>query len=323
MKLLGKIKNQEVYAYTLETSKASVEILTLGAIINKFSIKMKSGEVRNIVSSASTLEEHAASTGYFGQVVAPNANRIKVGKYTLDGKTYQCELNNGANNLHSGSANAGYKVWSVLSADDNSIVLETTHKDGEASFPGNMVIRVKYTLVGSKLTIEYEVSTDSKSLCNITNHAYFNLNGTCSSVLEHQVETSCDYYLDVDETSIPVAKVFVENTDFDFRNKTKLSARRGGAYDHFFVFGKDKYLNLYNDDLALKVLSDQEGIQIYSAEFTKLDNPILEGKSDIFQAVALETSGYPDAINNADYPSVVITKDNKYTSFTSYEIVEL
>ena len=323
MKLLGVVKGNEIYSYTLETEKASAEILNYGAILYSFSIKMKGGEVRNIVASAADIEEQVTSSAFAGQVVAPNANRIKEGKFTLNGVEYQAEANNGPNNLHSGSANIGFKVWSVVEKTENSILLETCHKHKTGGFPGNMKFRVKYTLTGSTLNLDYEVETDQAALCNITNHAYFNLDGKSSTILNHEIKTSCDYYLAVDDTLIPRAKVAVENTDFDFRNKTRIGDRREGKYDHFFVFGNEKYLELYTSDLKLNVKSDQAGLQIYSGVVTKFDNPTLPGVSEFSQAVALETSGYPNAINNDSYPSVVINKGEVYKTNTSYEIVEL
>ena len=323
MKLLGVVKGNEIYSYTLETDKASAEILNYVAIIYSFSIKKKDGEVRNIVASSADAEEQLTSSAFPGQVVAPNANRIKEGKFTLNGVEYQAELNNGPNNLHSGSANTGFKLWSVVEKTENSILLETNHIHNDGGFPGNMKFRVKYTLTGSTLNLNYEVETDQASLCNITNHAYFNLDGKSSTILNHEVKTPCEYYLDVDDTLIPRAKIAVENTDFDFRNKTRLGDRREGKYDHFFVFVKEKYLELYTQDLMMRVKTDQEGLQIYSGVVTKFDYPTLPGVSEFSQAVALETSGYPNAINNDTYPSVVLNKGDVYKTFTSYEIIEL
>lgn len=320
----GTLKDgSEVQRITLSNEKASVSILTLGAIIQDFSIKTRSGW-RNIVCSSQTLDGYIDDRTYKGQVVAPNCNRIANASFECYGKRYHLDVNNGRNNLHSGSANTGSKLWSIVSHSDKRVVLNIEHVDGEGGFPGNILIKLAYILEGTTLRLEYSIAADRMAVVNPTNHAYFNLHGAKESILDHKVKLNADRYIKVDDSLIPEAVLPVKGTDYDFTTEHEIGERIGGRYDNCFVFppGEKGYAEVSADGLKLTVKTDRPGMQIYAGEFFSVpDSPW--GELGPFDGVALETSGYPDSVNHRNYPSVLIEKWDEFRSYTEYKVEEV
>ena len=313
---------EEILKITISNEVASFSILTLGATISSFSLKMKSG-FRDVVCSSTTLSGYINDKTYKGEIIAPNANRIAKATFTLEGHKYQLDVNNGENNLHSGSANAGYKVWDILFNTDNSVVLNTSIKDGEGGFPGNTGVTVTYALKETTLEISYTISSDKDTPINPTNHVYFNLHGRKESIKDHLVKMNADRYILVNKNLIPTGCESVKGSDFDFNTQTAIGERRDGKYDNCFIFPDNEkpYVSISSDGLTLLVETDRKGMQIYSGEFFSVpDSPW--GALSSFEGVALETSGYPDAVNNPSFPSVILKKGEVFKSKTSYTLKE-
>lgn len=292
-------------------------ILTKGAILNAFSYKG-----RNIVTSSDKIETYLGRCGHMGEVVGPFANRIANGRFSLDGQVYELEINNGLNNIHSGSANFGAKLWKVVNMTDNSVELECEKKDGEGGFPGNVTIRTTYTLKNGSLTLHYKVTTDKKTVVNITNHAYFNLHGKAVDARDHVVYLDCPYYLEIDENQIPSSVKAVEGTDFDFTTPHLLSERRNGNYDHCFIFGETKRGYAACDGLKLSVETDCEAVQLYTAASYNVKG-CSQGDFGPYMALCLETSGYIDSPNQKEFPSPVLSPKEIYERTTTYTLCEV
>lgn len=315
----GTLEEEEVKKITItDETGCSVSVLTLGAVIQSFIVPVGE-EKRNIVFSSPSLEGYIDDPSYKGQCVAPYANRIAFGRFVLDGKEYTLEKNNGENNLHSGSANLGQKIWNILFQTENSVVLNTEHRDMEGGFPGNIGVTVAYLLEKGRLTISYTMQSDRKCVVNPTNHTYFNLKGDGSSIFDHRVQISADTAVMVSDSLIPTDAVSVYGTDFDFTSFHSIGERRDGKYDHCYVFNAERKAVVECDGLRLTVNTDRPAMQLYTGEF----NPVTESdwpNTGPFCALALETSEYPDAVNRKDFPSPVLEAGAIFKSRTSYTV---
>ena len=179
-----------------------------------------------------------------------------------------------------------------------------------------------YLLENGRLTISYTMSSDRKCAVNPTNHTYFNLKGDGSSILDHRVMIAADKVVMVDDSLIPTDVVPVAGTDFDFTSFHEVGGRRGGRYDHCFVFNAAQKAEVVCDGLSLTVDTDRPGMQLYTGEFNPSCN-CLWPSSGPFCALALETSEYPDAVNRKDFPSTVLDAGQVFKTRTSYTVREV
>lgn len=310
----GLIGEKMAEKITLSQPAAQVTILTYGATLQSFIVNGV-----DIIVSSNDSELFYQSSSYMGQVVGPVANRIKDASFFLEGKKYTLTPNNNGNCLHSGVANFGEKFWKIEKVTGNQAVLSYDGVDGDGGFPGKQKILVTYTLKNTELLIEYEVVATKRCPINITNHAYFNLNGNASSILEHELTLNCDNYVEVDSYLIPTEIKPCANTDFDFSTATQIGKRRGGAYDHCLLFSGEKKGRLSNGKLALDFETSMPGIQIYTGQFLSIAKGKF-GPVSAFGGVALESEYMPDSANHSEYPGVVLEENKTWKSFTSYKV---
>src|SRR5690606_18200256 len=211
----------------------------------------KDGKPTDVVIGLGSVKEYAeTSEPYLGALIGRVGNRIAKGKFTLDGQEYSIFTNNGPNALHGGKKGYQDVVWDADQVNDSTLILTYRSVDGEEGFPGNLDIKVTYTATSNQgLKIDYEATTDKRTPVNLTNHAFFNLNGEGSgSINNHILQINADQYTPVDSTLIPLGEnVPVEGTPFDFRKATAIGSRvdaddvqlkNGGGYDHNFVLDK-------------------------------------------------------------------------------------
>jgi len=277
---------------------------------------------------------------YFGAIVGRYGNRIAKGKFKLDGKEYTLPTNNGPNSLHGGNKGFSREVWDAKQTDDSTLQLTYVSKDGEEGYPGNLTSKVTYTLTSNEgLKIDYEATTDRKTVLNLTNHSYFNLNGQGSgTILNHLMMINADKFTPVDSTLIPTGKLQpVKNTPFDFRSPTAIGARindtnniqlkYGKGYDHNFVLNKanqglTKAAEVLGDqsEIVMNVYTDQPGVQFYTGNFMDGSHTIKGGKKDDHRtAFCLETQHYPDSPNQPEFPSTTLEPGKVYKTTTMYE----
>ena len=298
----GTLNEEEVKKITItDETGCAVSVLTLGAVIQSFIVPVGE-EKRNIVFSSPSLEGYIDDPSYKGQCVAPYANRIAFGRFVLDGKEYTLEKNNGENNLHSGSANLGQKIWNILFQTENSVVLNTEHRDMEGGFPGNIGVTVAYLLEKGRLTISYTMQSDRKCVVNPTNHSYFNLKGDGSSIFDHRVQISADRAVMVSDSLIPTDAVSVYGTDFDFTSFHSIGERRDGKYDNAFILSDDAPVVLENEEYILRMRTSAPAVQLYTGEYLEKEGHP-EAWCDVgkFGGVCLESEYYPDFPNHGDY----------------------
>lgn len=334
---------QKVDVYTLKNDKGmEVEIITYGGIITSLKTPDKNGEYQNIVLGYDSLSQYIANNPYFGAIIGRYGNRIAKGKFSISGKEYTLETNNGSNHLHGGNKGFDKVVWDaepISYHDSASLKLTYTSKDMEEGYPGNLTVAVTYTLANdNSLAVSYEAITDEETIVNLTQHSYFNLSGDFNNpILDHQLTINADKFLPVDSTLIPTGQFEdVTDTPFDFRNPKTVEAeinvdndqlKKGLGYDHCWVLndqgsGVRFVASAYHPESGrfLEVYSDEPGLQFYSGNFLDGTLPMKGGIGTYKQRTGfcLETQHYPDSPNQETFPSVSLSPGEKYTSKTSF-----
>jgi len=337
--VFGNHNGKEVFLYTLTNKKGDVIKLTnYGAAIVEISVPDRNGVRENVTFGYDNLEGYINGDPYFGKVVGQYANRIAKGKFTLDSVEYTLDLNNVPNSLHGGTTGWHSRVWDaqVLKNTDFPAVRFTYNKpDMEECYPGNIVAEVVYSWTDNdEIIMDYKVSTDKRTVINITNHAYFNLHGTGKGdILDHEAIIRASAFTPVDSTLIPTGEIRpVEGTPFDFRTPHLIGERigmdeeqlkLGGGYDHNFVLDNAEEVDamVYDPSTGrvIEVLTDQPGVQLYTGNF--LDGTQTGRGGRVYQyrsGFCLETQHFPNSPNKASFPSVVLTPDEPFLSSTTY-----
>ena len=307
----------------------SMKVTNLGCVIMTLNIPTKSGVTKDIVLGLDNAEDYKSAPYFLGAVIGRVANRIGNGKFTLGGKKYSLETNNGPHHLHGGSDGFDKKEWTVLESSDNKIVFEYISPSGESGYPGSLTACVTYTLTDANtLRIDYRAETDSETICNLTNHSYFNLEGhDAKDIYNHEMQMSANAITAVDETLIPTGEFLpVENTPFDFRTPKTIGKdiEKSGGYDHnYLVNGEPTPLtaSVYSPitGIRMTLTTSSPGIQFYSGNFmdgsAKTKNGTAYGKHSGF---CLETQIFPDAINKPNFPSPIVVKGKPQETFTEF-----
>lgn len=331
--------NKDVLLYVIKNEKLQVRITNFGARLVSVIVNDKNNAPVDVILGYDTAEEYIKNTNnFYGAIVGRYGNRIGNATFQLGDNTYQLEKNNGKNMLHGGKNGVYDKVWDVKSVADNAITLEYLSPDGEAGFPGNVKMKVTYSLNNEGgLEIAYEGETDKETVLNLTNHAYFNLNGAGdSTILDHELWIDANKLTEVTKDLIPTGKSLdVKGTAFDFTttkligkdiNMQSQQLKFGKGYDHNFELnikdGFSEVANLYapKSGIEMKVFTTEPGLQFYSGNFMNSDEPTGKGgKSYPYRsALCLETQHFPDSPNHAHFPSTVLNTGEKYTSKTEY-----
>ena len=333
----------KVTLYTLtNASGAEAKIINYGAIVVSLKVPDRQGKPRDVVLGYDDLAGYVKDRDFFGATVGRYGNRIAAGKFSLDGKTYQLDVNNGPNHLHGGAQGFYKKLWkgeAVKSKLGPGVKLTYVSKDGEQGYPGTVTLTVTFTLTGKNgLRIDYLGTTDKPTILNPTHHGYFNLSGDPThTILDEELTIAADKTTPVDAGLIPTGKLApVAGTPMDFRKATKIGARIdakdeqlgfGKGYDHNWVLrnpGKKvrKVAELYDptSGIVMSILTDQPGLQFYSGNFL---NGTIRGKNGVaYQhrtAVVLEAQVFPDAPNHPKFPSAVLRPGQRYHQTTIYQ----
>ena len=325
------------------TNKNGVQaaITNYGARLISFIVPDKNGKQTDVIVGFDKMSEFkSGKETYFGAIVGRYANRIGKASFKIDGTKYTLAANNGPNSLHGGLKGFGSVVWTINNRNDSSVQLSYVSKDGEEGYPGNLTAKVTYTLGASNdLKIDYEATTDKKTVVNLTNHSYFNLNGQGSgSILQHTLQLNADHYTPVDSTLIPTGAIdAVAGTPFDFTKPTVVGSRigedniqlkYGKGYDQNFVLNpsKDGGLNFAarvtgdQSGIVMEVYTKEPGIQFYTGNFMQGANTIKGGKKDDYRtALCLETQHYPDSPNKPKFPSTILEPGKTYATTTVYK----
>lgn len=313
--------------YTLRGGGITMQVTDYGGRIVALWTPDRSGRMADIAVGHATLDDYltAPVSRVAGAAVGPVANRIGGGEYEIDGVKYALERNNNGNTLHSGPTGFDKVVWQVEELTDSSIRLTYTSPDGEFGFPGNRHVAMAYTLTGGgELAITYDVTTDAPTPVNMTNHTFFNLGGEGSGdVLGYTLRVAASHYTPVDGNTLPTGEIApVEGTPYDFRTPHAIgeAIEAAGGYDNNFAIdnpaGGVVTAAVVHDPASgrtVEVLTDQPGIQIYTAgSFSGESTGKYGHRLRRYEAIALETQKFPDAMHHDNFPPIVLRPGENY-----------
>jgi aldose 1-epimerase len=334
-----------VDVYTLTNANGlEARVTNYGAIILSLKVPDKAGALGDVVLGFNTVAEYEKDTPYFGAIVGRYGNRIGGAAFTLDGKTYKLNNNDGVNTLHGGVKGFDKVVWTATpAASGAALQLVYNSPDGEEGYPGALTMTVTYTLTDDNaLVVEYLARTDKPTPVNVTQHSYFNLAGEGVGTIDaHVLQMHADRYTPVAKGLIPTGELApVEGTPFDFRTPTAIGARiesrhpqmvLGGGYDHNWVV--NRAAGLAADALSpvatvteptsgrtLTVESTEPGVQFYTGNF--LDGHLVgkSGRPYVKRgAFCLETQHFPDSPNKPSFPTTIVRPGADYTSRTVFK----
>jgi len=335
----GSFDGKDVSLYTLTNKKGDVlKLSNYGAVIVEVIVPDRTGKKENVTLGYDNFDGYVNGDPYFGKVVGQFANRIAKGKFSLEGVEYTLAINNAPNALHGGPTGWHSRVWDaqVLKNTDFPAIRFTYNKpEMEEGFPGNVVAEVVYTWTDNdEIILDYKVTTDKKTVVNITNHAYFNLHGAgVGDILDHEAIIKASSFTPVDSTLIPTGEIRpVEGTPFDFRTTHLIGERigtdyeqlkLGGGYDHNFVLDNAEEVDamIYDPSTGrvLEVLTDQPGVQLYTGNFLDGTQTGHGGKVYNYRSgFCLETQHFPDSPNQASFPSVILMPEEPFLSSTTF-----
>jgi aldose 1-epimerase len=315
---------QPVKIFTLRNAKGmSVSIMEYGAVITEIQAPDRNGHFANVLLGAKTFDEYKKFGGS-AAVIGRFANRIANARFTIDGKDYKLAANNGKNHIHGGNKGFASVVWAgkALPALEHESAVEFSYfsKDGEEGYPGNLNVKVTYTLTdNNELRLDYEASTDQATPVNLTNHAYFNLAGD-GNVMDHVLWLAADHYTPTDDGLIPTGEIAsVQGTPLDFTKPTRVGERidqlkpKLNGYDHNFVIndgGKSLVLTARVSEpktgRVMEVRTDQPGVQLYT------------GNHLGHRGLCLETQHFPDAINQPRFASPIVRPGKPFKTTTIF-----
>lgn len=334
------VDGKAVKLYTLKNQHMQVAITNYGGRIISILVPDKDGNLTDVNLGFDKLSAYQKKgEPFFGTLVGRYGNRIAKRKFAIDDKEYNLELNNGVNTLHGGSKGFHAQVWDAAHLNDSTLSLNYLSPDGESGYPGNLKVNVTYTLTSKMgLKISYEAVSDKKTILNLTNHAYFNLNGEGNnSILNHILMIDADAITPVDSTLIPTGKFQeVAGTPFDFRTPTAIGERieqndeqlkNGLGYDHNFVLNKKKGLQkvatVYSPTtkIELTVFTEEPGLQFYSGNFLTGKYKDVKGKKSypFRSGFCLETQHFPNSPNQPNFPTTILNSGQTYKTSTVYQ----
>lgn len=319
-----------------------VSITNYGGAIVAILAPDRQGRTADVVLGFDTAEGYLGQHPYFGVIVGRYANRIARARFKLDGVEYRLAANEGQNHLHGGQRGFDKVYWEareVAGSEGPALELSYLSKDGEEGYPGNLSVRVVYSLSDAgELRVDYYATTDKATVLNLTNHSYFNLAGEGSGdILDHVLTLYASRFTPITKDLIPTGEFrSVEGTPFDFRKPTPIGARIdandeqirfGGGYDHNFVLdsggGQMPMLAARvvepNSGRVLEILTTEPGIQFYTGNF--LDGSVKGKGGKTYpkrSGFCLETQHFPDSPNQPSFPSTVLRPGQEFRSTTIY-----
>lgn len=343
-KPFGKLPSgEEITEYVLTNGHGvTASFLDLGGIWRQMLVPDRSGQMDDVVLGYDTVEEYLADTYNFGALVGRNANRIGGASLELGGVRYQLAVNSGvADNLHSGPNLYGWRKWQaqlVTMDGQDALQLSLFSPDGDQGYPGNANIRVTYRLTeDNAVEIYYHMETDAETICNLTNHSYFNLDGHgAPTAMEHEVMINAQRFSPTDQYSIPTGELaLVEGTPMDFTSRKPIcrdlaadydQLTMAHGYDHNWVLDHptDKLslsAEVYASDSGRKmeVWTTLPGVQFYTGNYMDAE---IHGKGGTKYGhrggYCFETQYYPDAIHHPEQPSPILRAGASADSCTVY-----
>ena len=328
---------QPVALITLRKGRLSCEILTYGGALRSLTVPGRQGGEVDVLLGLPTLEDYLRQDKFLGALIGRYANRIGDSRFTLNGKEYPLRANDGKNHLHGGQVGFDKQVWTVSEGGADFVTLTLHSPDGQEGYPGDLDVSVTYRLTEDSIVLDYRATSSADTLCNLTNHAYFNLSGHQSGPVTAQgIQIYAQSYTPTDAGSIPTGEIApVEGTPMDLRFGRAIGERvdedfdqltMAGGYDHNYVVdGPAGVLRpaarAWSPDtgITMEVLTTQPGIQFYSGNYLDGCPAGKDGAPYARRwAFCLETQTFPDAPNKPQFPSALLAKGEEYHQTTVY-----
>jgi aldose 1-epimerase len=337
----GSVDGRAITLYTLTNSHGmEVRAMNYGGIIVSIRVPDRNGQFADVVLGHETLDGYRPNPPFFGAIVGRYANRIANGTFKLDGETYTLPKNDGPNTLHGGDKGFDKQVWDTEPLKGRTgVAFSYFSKNGEEGFPGNLRVKVTYTLTNANsIEIDYEATTDKATPINLSNHSYFNLKGEGEGdILDHEIMINADRFTPVDKNLIPTGELRpVKGTPLDFTKPTKIGARiddnyeqlvLAHGYDHNFVINRNGgglvlAARVYEPTTGrtLEVSTTQPGVQFYTGNF--LDGTITGKQGHVYKkhyGFCLETQHFPDSPNHPDFPSTILRPGETFHQKTVFK----
>jgi len=334
----GKLNNKNTHLITL-TNRAGMQIALTdyGARLVSALVPDKNGNLTDVVLGFNSIQGYLNSVEpYHGATVGRFCNRIANGKFSLDAKDYTLAQNNGTNSLHGGIGGFHTKVWDRQVSFNKQVDFYYISPDGEEGFPGELRTTVSYELNNeNEIIIKFRAISNAPTVVNLTNHAYFNLNGEGNGdVLNHEVTILSEEFLPLNENQIPTGEIFpVEGTGFDFRQSKLLSKDINSqedqiivaqGYDHSFVNNQpisEPIAKAYSKEtgIELQVFTTEPSVHLYSGNFLSNDEGKAGKKYLRFGGFCFEAQHYPDSPNQQDFPTVILNPGEVFESEIRYK----
>ena len=317
-------EGQEITLYTISNGNGMKAAVTdLGAILVRLLVPDQKGNLRDVVLGFDKVQDYYKNPSFFGAVIGPNANRIGGASFSLEGVTYQLDVNDGPNNLHS-HKDRGYhkRIWAA-EAGDNSVTF-SLEDNGSMGFPGNKKLQITYTLnENNEIVLHYHGSSDMKTILNPTNHSYFNLEGAGKGDIEgHELWLAASSYTPVAAGAIPTGAIDpVAGTPMDFTKSRRIGLdidadfeqlQLTGGYDHNWVIdewdGSLKHIATVkapDGSMVMKVSTTLPGVQFYAGNFIEPETGKEGAAYRKRSGLCLETQYFPDAIHHENFASCV------------------
>ena len=332
----GSYKGQDVGMVSLSTeSGAEARIVSYGAILQSLKVPMAEGQ-RSVVLGFDLLDSYIVnSRWHLGAVPGRVTNRISGGHLFVNGTEYRLPLNqDGRHTLHGGPDGFGTRVWNVAHQERNSVTLTLVSEDGDQGFPGRVIVAVTYALLEpAKLRIRYSATTDRPTPVNLTNHAYFNLDGS-GDILDHSLMLNADFITPTDSDLIPTGEIIsVEGTPWNFRKERPIAFDAGTGLFHYdgnvVLRGSGRLAQAARAvsskrDLAMEVWTTEPGLQFFDSATLAVSGPGLGGAIYKPRAgLCLEPQIFPDAVNKPHFPDCILMPGTEYTQTTEYRFTQM
>ncbi len=330
-------KDKGIHLFTLINDIGTeVKITNYGACVTSILVSDKNGNKDDIVFGFDNLEQYEAGHPYFGVTCGRYANRISKAEFTIDKYTFNLAANDGKNTLHGGLKGFDKVIWlagNIENKDEVGVKFIYRSPDMDEGFPGNLIVDVTFLLNNAnELVILYTAKTDKKTVCNLTNHSYFNLNGCKKEIYDHWLTINSDKITAVNSELIPNGKLeLVSGTGLDFKKASRIGDKIFNipdGYDHNYVLNKSKsgeysFAGKLTDPESgrfMEVYTTEPGIQFYSANHM---NGSIKGKKGInyqkHYALCLETQHFPDSPNHPEFPTTLLNPGEIYAQKTVYK----
>ncbi|MGB3501499.1 MAG: aldose epimerase family protein [Mesorhizobium sp.] len=323
-------EGEPVHRHRIHAGGLTATIMQWGAVLQDLRLE---GHSSPLVLGFSSFDDYPASSPYFGAIAGRYANRIAHGRFVVDGRHHVADTNFlGKHMLHGGARGTGKRVWSLVDRGADFVTLGLRDPDGWMGFPGNLDITCTYRLkLPATLSIELSATTDQPTLCNLTNHSYFNLDdGGRTESLDHRLSIAAGAYLPVDDEMIPTGEVRpVDGTAFDFRLARTIRHDEGGGqtmYDHNFCLASQRgplkqaaWAQGAHSGIEMEMWTTEPGVQFYAGHKVAREAVGLEGKPyPAWAGFCLEAQCWPDSPNRPYFPQAVLWPGDRYRQVTEY-----